>query len=72
MNLEDHVRAVMEEAKHSLTVEQVAEQVAERQQNEIRDILNALAKRGDVKSIHGGGSYQTQYIKPEFQLKRRP
>ena len=71
MNLEHHVGAVMDGSETALTVAQVADQVAKRLQDEIRAILNALDKDGQLRSVHGGGSYQTQYIKPQLELTRR-
>jgi hypothetical protein len=62
MDLKSEVRAVMLGSKTALTVDQVAAEVAERIKGEIRSILNSLDKAGELTSVHGGGSYRTQYV----------
>ena len=61
MNLENEVRTVMSQSADALTVDQVTREVAKRMEGEIRLILNNLFKNGELKSIHGGGSYPTFY-----------
>ena len=69
MNLEGEVRAVMHESRNALTVDQVAQEVAERIKGEIRSILNALVEKRELTSVHGGGGYSTHY--KAAPIKRR-
>jgi hypothetical protein len=64
MNLEYEVRTVMRQSANALTVDQVAQAVAERAKDEIRSILNTLDKKGELHSVHGGGGYRTVYKSP--------
>jgi hypothetical protein len=61
MNLRKEVVAVMRQSKNALTVDQVTMEVAERVKDEVRSILNALFKEGELTSVHGGGGYSTHY-----------
>jgi hypothetical protein len=61
MNLENEVRTIMHQSKDALTVDQVAQELAERIKGEIRSILNALVKKQELESVHGGGGYSTVY-----------
>jgi hypothetical protein len=69
MNLEHEVRTVMRQSADALTVDQVTQQVAERITDEVRSILNALHKRGELQSIHGGGGYKTNYKSPPIERR---
>ena len=69
MNLEAEVRAVMRESRNALTVDQVAQEVAERIKGEIRSILNALVEKKELHCIHGGGGYKSTY--KAAPIKRR-
>src|SRR6266404_7690461 len=51
MNLENEVRTVMRQSGNALTVDQVTQEVAERIKDEIRSILNTMAKDGELTSI---------------------
>ena len=64
MNLEYEVRTVMRQSVKALTVDQVTQEVAERIKDEIRSILNTMAKDGELTSVRGGGRggyYKTGY-----------
>jgi isopentenyl phosphate kinase len=69
MNLEHEVRTITHQSADALTVDQVAQKVAEKIKDEIRSIVNALTKHGELHSVHGGGSYSTHYKAPS--IKRR-
>ncbi len=69
MDLRSEVRTVMQHSKNALTVDQVANEVAQRIKREIRSVLNTLVKGGELTSVHGGGGYQTYYH--SAAIKRR-
>jgi predicted transcriptional regulator of viral defense system len=69
MNLENEIHTIMRQSAKALTVDQVAQEVAERAKDEIRSILNTLNKNGELHSVHGGGGYSTVYKAPP--VKRR-
>ena len=53
MDLESEVRTVMRHSQKALTVDQVANEVAESIKGEIRSILNTLVKGHELTSVHG-------------------
>ncbi len=61
MNLESEVMLIMRQSENALTVDQVVEALAERMRIEVRSILNALVKKEQLESVHGGGGYGTHY-----------
>ena len=69
MDLEHEVRTVMRQSANALTVDQVTQQIAERITDEVRSILNALTKRGELQSVHGGGGYSTNYKAPPIERR---
>lgn len=64
LDLEAEIRAVMQIPEKAMTVDQVVEEIAKKITPEVREILNSLVKRDLLKSTHGGGPYQTQYMAP--------
>jgi hypothetical protein len=68
MDLKREVRTVMQHSKDALTVDQVANEVAEKIKGEIQSILNALVEDAELTSVHGGGSYPTYYHSPTRRL----
>jgi hypothetical protein len=61
MNLEHEVRTVMHQSADWLTVDEVTKKVAERIKEEIRSILNTLAKNDELNTVRGARDYQTTY-----------
>ncbi len=70
VDLEQVVWDVMfQSVGRSLTVEQVAQKVADYLQDDIRAVLNRLDKAGHLTSVHGGGGYQTVYRMPLIERR---
>jgi predicted oxidoreductase len=69
MNLENEVRTVLGQTPDALTVDQATQAVAERIKGEIRSILNAMAKNGELKTVRGARDYRTTY--QAIPIKRR-
>jgi hypothetical protein len=62
MDLENEVRTIMDQSANWLSVEQVAQTMAnrimvDRTKKHIRSILNALVESGELTSDPGGGGY---------------
>jgi predicted transcriptional regulator len=70
-NLEQEVHDVMQRSVQALTVDQVTQEIAERIKDEIRSILNALVKKGALRSARGGGGHPTVYKAPGFKRRLR-
>jgi len=63
MDLEQEVRAVMHQSPEALAVDRVARLVTQRIKNDIRSVLNTLAKSGELEFNRGGG-HATYYQAP--------
>lgn len=64
MDLRSEVLMVLQHSNIALTVDQVAQKVAERLHDDIRSILNELVKDETLRSVHGGGGYRSTYMSP--------
>lgn len=67
MYLERHVRAVMLHSPKALTVSQIAAEVSKQIEDDVRAVLNAMVKSGELDSVRGGGGYQSHYYTPNLR-----
>jgi hypothetical protein len=62
MDLENEVHTILSQSTIALSVDEVAQELAERFKDEIRSILNTMDKKNELTSVRGSGPrYRTQY-----------